>query len=188
MLISKKDTIIATATQLFAHKSYIYIGVDQIITDSNIAKMTFYYHFKTKEQLILNCLQQLISEVQTSILKRTNEQHPPLAQLNQIYLGYIEWINYNKFSGCPIYKAKIEISKLYPSSQPLLSEYQHWLYQLVYSYLKKLNTYYPEYLTQIFIYILYGTINIETPENTQFDPNKSWLYIQTLIKSNIVKI
>ena len=50
--MSKKDDIINTALRLFNSYSYNSIGVDRIINESGVAKMTFYKHFPSKEKLI----------------------------------------------------------------------------------------------------------------------------------------
>ena len=50
--MTKRETIITTATSLFNQKSYTSIGVDRIIAESNVAKMTFYKYFSSKEALI----------------------------------------------------------------------------------------------------------------------------------------
>jgi len=54
--MSKRETIITTAMTLFNQKSYTSIGVDKIIAESNVAKMTFYKYFPSKESLIMECL------------------------------------------------------------------------------------------------------------------------------------
>ncbi len=46
--MTKRETIITTATSLFNQKSYTSIGVDRIIAESNVAKMTFYKYWQSK--------------------------------------------------------------------------------------------------------------------------------------------
>ncbi|WP_353051780.1 TetR/AcrR family transcriptional regulator [Pseudomonas aeruginosa] len=48
--MSKRETIITTAMTLFNQKSYNSIGVDKIIAESKVAKMTFYKYFSSKEK------------------------------------------------------------------------------------------------------------------------------------------
>jgi len=49
--VNKKQDIILTAIKLFNANSFSSIGVDQIVHDSGVAKMTFYKHFPSKEKL-----------------------------------------------------------------------------------------------------------------------------------------
>ncbi len=55
--MSKKEDIINTALNLFNQIGYNATGVDRIIAESNVAKMTFYKYFPSKENLIMECLQ-----------------------------------------------------------------------------------------------------------------------------------
>lgn len=51
--MSKKEDIINTALDLFNQIGYNATGVDKIIAESNVAKMTFYKYFPSKESLIM---------------------------------------------------------------------------------------------------------------------------------------
>ena len=49
---AKRDSIITTAMRLFNQYGFTNIGIDRIIDESGVAKMTFYKHFPSKNQLI----------------------------------------------------------------------------------------------------------------------------------------
>ncbi|WP_321533402.1 TetR/AcrR family transcriptional regulator [Acinetobacter baumannii] len=51
-VISKRKTILDTALSLFKQYSFKFVGVDRIINESQVAKMTFYKHFPSKTLLI----------------------------------------------------------------------------------------------------------------------------------------
>ncbi len=51
-----RDRIMLTAASLFYKSGIRTIGVDAIIRESEVAKMTFYKHFKSKDQLIVEYL------------------------------------------------------------------------------------------------------------------------------------
>jgi hypothetical protein len=46
--MSKKEDIITTALNLFNRYNYSSVGVDRIISESGVAKMTFYKYFHLK--------------------------------------------------------------------------------------------------------------------------------------------
>ena len=48
-----KERIISTATELFHRQGYTKTGINQIIKESNIARASLYYHFKTKDDLCI---------------------------------------------------------------------------------------------------------------------------------------
>jgi AcrR family transcriptional regulator len=49
---SPRDRILETASTLFYAQGYRAVGIDRIISDSGVAKMTFYKHFPSKDDLI----------------------------------------------------------------------------------------------------------------------------------------
>lgn len=51
-----KDKLIETALRLFYRYGVNSVGVDRIIAESNVSKMTFFKHFPTKRDLILEFL------------------------------------------------------------------------------------------------------------------------------------
>ena len=80
--MSKKEDIINTALKLFNSHSYNSIGVDRIISESGVAKMTFYKYFPSKEKLIEECLLKRNANLQSSLNQTlaecdpTNHRHP----------------------------------------------------------------------------------------------------------------
>lgn len=56
----RKNEIIKTAYHLFITKGYEKTSVDEIIADTGIAKGTFYYHFKSKEELLESVIDMMI--------------------------------------------------------------------------------------------------------------------------------
>ena len=54
----KKDetrrSILASAQSLFKQKGYEATSVDEIVQAADLVKGTFYYHFDSKEQVLLN--------------------------------------------------------------------------------------------------------------------------------------
>ena len=50
-MASPKKRIIDTALILFANQGYNSTGINQIIAEANVAKASFYQHFKSKEDL-----------------------------------------------------------------------------------------------------------------------------------------
>lgn len=65
--MSKKDDIINTALHLFNSHSYNSIGIDRIISESGVAKMTFYKYFPSKAKLIEECLHRRNMNLQESL-------------------------------------------------------------------------------------------------------------------------
>ncbi|HIP77475.1 MAG TPA: TetR/AcrR family transcriptional regulator, partial [Kiloniellaceae bacterium] len=56
MVSSRREHLVDTATQLFSRHGYRATGIDTILAEAGVAKMTLYNHFKSKDELILASL------------------------------------------------------------------------------------------------------------------------------------
>lgn len=179
--MTKRENIITTATSLFNQKSYTSVGVDKIIAESNVAKMTFYKYFSSKENLIEECLHERNLEIQSSILEKINNINNPLIRLKSIFTWYIDWINTDDFNGCLFKKATIEVLQLYPSIKDQVNEYREWIYQLVFSTCVELEIKDAHTLTSLFLNIVDGIIIDGTINKSKINSEQTWPYIEKLI-------
>lgn len=127
--MSKKEDIINTALKLFNSYSYNSIGIDRIISESGVAKMTFYKYFPSKAKLIEECLVTRNHNLQQSLGAAIAECDPDdyLSHIRAIFVWYNAWFHSVDFNGCMFQKAVEEISKIYPSSLQPAIDYKEWL-------------------------------------------------------------
>ncbi|MGL4609586.1 MAG: TetR/AcrR family transcriptional regulator, partial [Trueperaceae bacterium] len=52
-----REQILETATRLFYQQGFRAVGIDTIIAESGVAKMTLYKHFPSKDDLIVAYLE-----------------------------------------------------------------------------------------------------------------------------------
>lgn len=180
--MSKRETIITTAMTLFNQKSYTSIGIDKIIAESNVAKMTFYKYFSSKEILIEECLQRRILEVQASLLDKINSVSNPLNKLKSVFNWYIDWINTKDFNGCLFKKATIEVLQMYPSVKVQVNKYRNWIYNVVFEIFSDLEIEDPKVLSSLFLNIIDGLIIDATVNKPEINSEETWSYINKLIE------
>ena len=179
--MTKRENIITTAITLFNQKSYTSVGVDRIIAESNVAKMTFYKYFSSKENLIEECLHERNLEIQSSIFEKINNLNNPLIRIKNIFNWYVDWINTDDFNGCLFKKATFELLQLYPSIKDQVNEYREWIYKLVFSTFLELEIKDAHTLTNIFLNIIDGLIIDGTINKSQINSEQTWSYINKLI-------
>jgi len=179
--MTKRENIITTAITLFNQKSYTSVGVDRIIAESNVAKMTFYKYFSSKENLIEECLHERNLEIQSSIFEKINNINNPLIRIKNIFNWYVDWINTDDFNGCLFKKATFELLQLYPSIKDQVNEYREWIYKLVFSTFLELEIKDAHTLTNIFLNIIDGLIIDGTINKSQINSEQTWSYINKLI-------
>lgn len=100
--ISSRDKIIQTAKELFYHHGFQATSIDDILRACCVARSNFYYHFSTKEELIVAVLEQRISEYELLLVHSLqNQQLEPSARLNRFFEHICHVQEQEKLAGCP---------------------------------------------------------------------------------------
>lgn len=125
---SKKEQIIQVASGLFNQQGIRATGVDQVVAESKVAKMTLYNHFPSKDALVLDYLkrqdEQWMAWFKSSIDRRGGT---PQDRLLAIYDVLGEWFAEPDFTGCAFIKAASEFSD---SSHPYHKAAHHYKMEL----------------------------------------------------------
>ncbi|WP_353885671.1 TetR/AcrR family transcriptional regulator [Acinetobacter colistiniresistens] len=156
--MSKKEDIIVTALDLFNRHNYSSVGVDRIISESGVAKMTFYKYFPSKENLIEECLSRRNKSIQAAIEHEISliPEGDYLGKIKAVYFWHLSWFNTDDFHGCMFQKASLEILQQYPSIIGPIVEYREWLMALIEDLFEKAEVFQPHVLTAMYINILDG--------------------------------
>jgi AcrR family transcriptional regulator len=113
MLMSTREMLIATATDLFYQHGFHAVGLDQIITRVGVTKTTFYNHFESKDDLIIAVLHERDERERAewmSIIQNKGGGDPKL-EILALFDLLEEWLASPEFRGCMFMKASTE----YPS-------------------------------------------------------------------------
>ena len=92
MASSKRDQLINTAQELFYREGYHATGIDRILAESGVAKMTLYKHFRSKDELIQAVLQSREQSV-LGQLAAVRASAPAREAVLQVFEGLHAWIN-----------------------------------------------------------------------------------------------
>lgn len=97
-----RERVLAVAYDLFSRRGIRAVGVDSIIGQAGVAKMTFYRHFPSKNDLILAFLQrreELWTHrwVEDEVKRRASA---PSERLLTIFDVFHEWFQRSDFEGC----------------------------------------------------------------------------------------
>jgi len=97
---TKKQLIVDTATRLFAKDGYHAVGVDRIISESGVAKMTLYRHFQSKDDLIVEVLTQQAQQTLASMTDAARKKSKALDRLHEVFIWHKRWFKASDFTGC----------------------------------------------------------------------------------------
>ena len=109
MASAKRDRLIDTAIELFNRDGYRATGIDKILAESGVAKMTLYNHFGSKDELILAALKRRDArwhEWFGHALARRAES--PRGRLLAVFDALEEWFAQADFRGCMFMRASSE--------------------------------------------------------------------------------
>lgn len=95
----KKDLtqkqILSSAARLFAEKGYDSTSIDEIAGAANIAKGTFYYHFDSKESVVIALREDSFSDTLQSALNSLSAGEKPVTILENVLLERAAWTEKN---------------------------------------------------------------------------------------------
>lgn len=109
MALSKRETLVETALSLFMREGFHAVGIDRIIAEAGVAKMTLYNHFKTKDDLILAALRLRDEQFRLWFDRKVEKRGgTPAERLLAAFDVVAEWIGSPQFQGCTFINASAE--------------------------------------------------------------------------------
>ena len=106
-----RTRVLETADRLFYREGIRTVGIDRIIAEAGVAKMTLYAHFPSKDDLILAVLkykeQQMLEFFHTAM-----ERHAVRSRdtLRAFFAALKEWFESPGFRGCAFQNAAAELA------------------------------------------------------------------------------
>ncbi len=109
MASSKRDLVLTCARELFESEGFHATGVDRILEKAGVAKMTLYNNFGSKDQLIVEVLNQsstlMMERIKQYALEASNDSYE---QILAIFRALGEWYQDPEFCGCMFQAAVAE--------------------------------------------------------------------------------
>jgi AcrR family transcriptional regulator len=129
-----RERILRTASDLFYRLSIHTVGIDRIIAESGVAKMTFYKHFPSKARLIADYLRNMTT-LWTQMLATATER-PGLLPIERVLVIFDTLdgsFQQPSFRGCPFVKGLAEFGPDAdtPEIQATIAHYFQSLHDLV---------------------------------------------------------
>lgn len=99
----------ATAERLFYRDGFRIVGIDTLLAEAGVAKMTLYNHFASKEELIVAVLVKRDLRLRESIAAATEAAGPaPAHRLMAVFEWHERWFGTDEFRGCAFIRALSE--------------------------------------------------------------------------------
>lgn len=106
-----RERIVKTAEKLFYAQGIRAVGIDRIIAEAGVAKMSLYNHFSSKDELVLAVLQyreEKLSRFFETAMQRYVDDGAD--RLNAFFSALKEWFESKGFRGCAFINAVVELA------------------------------------------------------------------------------
>jgi AcrR family transcriptional regulator len=106
-----RQRILETADRLFYQEGVRAAGIDRIIAEARVAKMSLYNHFASKDDLVLAVLKYR-EEVVLEFFRSAMERHRKKAKnpLRAFFAALKDFFESPGFRGCPFQNAAVELA------------------------------------------------------------------------------
>ena len=125
MAASRRDQLIDTALDLFNRNGYHATGIDRILAEAGVAKMTLYKHFGSKDALIQAALERRDERwrdwFRNAVARRAET---PRGRLLAVFDALDEWFDRPDFHGCMFIRAAGEFTELGDPIHAAAAEHQ----------------------------------------------------------------
>ena len=108
--VGARSRIVDTAYELFSRHGIRAVGVDRIVAESGVAKMSLYRHFASKDELVLTFLQERERRWTNEWLRAEAERRgaTPAERMLAIFDVFGEWFALEDFEGCSFINVLLE--------------------------------------------------------------------------------
>ncbi len=166
ILSTRALKVVNHAIHLFHHHGFHLVGVDRIVKESEITKMTFYHYFQSKARFIEICLllqkQRLQDKVVATVeYDQDSNVRDKLKTLYDLHTD-LEGMYYL------LLKTIFETKNNYPNAYQTAVRYRMWLTNELYSQLRTLKADASFHDAKLLLHIIEGTI-IQRLSHTDVD-------------------
>ncbi|ARG17517.1 TetR family transcriptional regulator [Acinetobacter nosocomialis] len=156
VLSTRALKVVNKGIDLFHHHGFHLVGVDRIVKESEITKMTFYHYFQSKARFIEICLLVQKERLQDKVVAMVEYDHNTSVtdKLNKLYNLHIDLEGPYYL----LFKAIFETKNTYSNAYQIAIKYRTWLTNEIYSQLRIVNTDASFHDAKLFLYMIEGAI------------------------------
>jgi AcrR family transcriptional regulator len=151
-----RERILDTAAGLFYREGVRGVGVDRIAAESGLAKMTLYYHFKSKDELVVAWLRRR-DEEWMSWLERAVAGRDGTGLL-AVFDALREWFETPDFRGCAFINAHAELGSSSPAAAEIVASHKQALAEYLARLARSEGAAEPEALARELLLLVDGAI------------------------------
>lgn len=86
----RRENILQHSAELFAEVGFHKASIDQLAEASNITKSLIYHYFKSKQEILFECMLSHVELLRSTALRCLDAEKPPEKQLKNLLLKFLE--------------------------------------------------------------------------------------------------
>jgi len=153
--IDVRQRILDTAAELFYREGVRGVGVDRIAAESGVAKMSLYYHFGSKDELVAAWLdrrdQEWMSWLRSAVERRGDG-------LLDVFDALREWFETPDFRGCAFINVHAELGWSNPAAAEIVAMHKRALAEYLSELARREGVDDPESLARELLLVVEGAI------------------------------
>lgn len=126
-----RERIIETASRLFLRQGYCPTGINQIISESGVAKASFYTHFPSKEALAIAWLRQREEHWIQQFKERIEQHQSTDKRIAAMYTMWYDQIREEGYRGCGFINMAGEFSNENSPIRALVRDHKERVKQII---------------------------------------------------------
>jgi len=181
----KRQDILETALRLFECEGYQSVGIDRIIAESGVAKMTMYKHFHSKDELIIAVLREKDRRILLSLHAFVERHRTFRSRVKAVFLWHNAWFNSPAFNGCMFAHAAAEFREHTSEIRRVGEGHKFKLENLLVSLLAQANPAMAQEMAGQFMLLLEGARISAYLRNRRDSALLAWRIAESLLAAQI---
>lgn len=156
--VSARDRLLETADRLFYEEGIRTTGIDHLVDEAGVAKMTLYNNFGSKDDLVAAYLR----ERHTGWLRRLGSHleraSSPVEEMLAVFDAYLESASRASYRGCPFVNASAELADRGHAGREVVTENKESVRSLLHDQARRAGLGDPDALADHLFLLLEGGV------------------------------
>ena len=128
----KRDQLVDTALDLFEQSGFQAVGIDRVLSEAGVAKMTLYKYFPSKDHLIVAALQQKDRTHRLWFINQVEQRaSEPRERLLAMFQTLRDMVDQPAYPGCIFARAAAEFGEVDHPVHVAAVDHKRWLRQYI---------------------------------------------------------
>lgn len=154
---NKRDLIVEEASKLFYQRG-TGLGVDTLIDEIGVAKMTLYKHFPSKDDLIVECLRFVDARYRDRLRGGIEAESSATERVLGIFDSLRDWFATPSFRGCAFVNATVELADPQHPAHGAVMEHKTSTREWVADLLAECDVVDPKFVARQIVQLMEGAI------------------------------